>query len=81
MNPDVYNPKSGIYVLEISTYGTINSSMKMIIDAINTDIALNDVYEKIYGDKFSLLQEEYSINNAPIIKNIRFIPYIWKGIF
>lgn len=81
MNPDVYNPKSGIYVLEISAYGIISSSMTMIIDTINTDITLNDIYEKIYGDRFSFLQEEYNINNTPLIKNIRFIPYIWKGIF
>ena len=78
MNPDVYNPKSGIYVLEILTFGTDESSM-MIIDAINIDINLNDIYEKIYGDRFSFLQG--SIDNAPIIKNVRFIPYIWKDIF
>lgn len=79
MNPDVYNSKSGIYVLEISLDGTIHSSMKMIIDAINNDITLNDIYKKIYGDKFSFLQP--TISDEPIIKNIRFIPYIWKNIF
>lgn len=79
MNPDVYNPKSGIYVLEISLDGTIHSSMKMIIDAINNDITLNDIYKKIYGDNFSFLQP--TISDEPIIKNIRFIPYIWKNIF
>ena len=79
MNPDVYNSKSGIYVLEISLDGTIHSSMKMIIDAINNDITLNDVYKKIYGYNFSFLKP--AISDEPIIKNIRFIPYIWKGIF
>lgn len=79
MNPDIYNPKSGIYVLEISMFGTINSSMTMFFDAIDVDITLNDIYKKIYGDKFSFL--EYDISDGPIIKNIRFIPYIWKGIF
>lgn len=79
MNPDVYSPKSGIYVLEISLDGTIHSSMKIIIDAINNDITLNDVYKKIYGDNFSFLKP--TISDEPIIKNIRFIPYIWKNIF
>jgi hypothetical protein len=78
MNPDVYNPKSGIYVLEILAFGADDSSM-MIIDAINIDITLNDIYEKIYGDRFSFLQG--SVDNAHIIKNIRFIPHIWKDIF
>lgn len=79
MNPDVYNPKSGIYVLEISLFDDINSSMMMFFDAINDDITLNDIYKKIYGDNFSFLQSTAS--DGPIIKNIRFIPYIWKGIF
>lgn len=80
MNPDVYNPKSGIYVLEISVLDD-NLSVTTFFDATATDITLNDIYKKIYGDRFSFLQEEYSVNNTPLIKNIRFIPYIWKGIF
>lgn len=78
MNPDVYNPKSGIYVLEISVLDD-NLSVTTFFDATTTDITLNDIYKKIYGDKFSFLQP--TISDEPIIKNIRFIPYIWKNIF
>lgn len=78
MNPDVYNSKSGIYVLEISVLDD-NLSVTTFFDATATDITLNDIYKKIYGDNFSFLQP--TISDEPIIKNIRFIPYIWKNIF
>lgn len=78
MNPDVYNPKSGIYVLEISMFDS-NLSVTTFFDVTSADITLNDIYKKIYGDKFSFLQTD--VSDGPIIKNIRFIPYIWKGIF
>ncbi len=79
MNPDAYNPKPGIYVLEISKLGRYST---MIIDGIDNEVTINDVYEKIYGNKFAFLQEEYLISEGlPIIENLRFIPYIWKNIF
>ena len=79
MNPDAYNPKPGIYVLEISSLGRYST---MIIDGTIAEITINDVYDKIYGKRFPFLQEEYLITEGlPIIENLRFIPYIWKDIF
>lgn len=80
MNPDVYSPKSGIYVLEISILDD-NHSITIFFDGISAEITLKDIYKKIYGDKFSFLQRERNISDAPIIENVRFIPYIWKDIF
>lgn len=45
MNPDVYSPKSGIYVLEISVLDD-NLSVTTFFDATTADITLNDIYKK-----------------------------------